>query len=79
MRCSTDKISLSINHQDTVKKNNKIKIKKAKNCFLIMLSLMDKKYRMISIVGELGGKDKNFHAGTCMRFLQVNQTLRAGF
>lgn len=44
-----------------------------------MLGMMDKKYRKISIVGELGRKDKNFQpAGACMRFLQVNQTLRAG-
>lgn len=76
MWCSADKISLSINHQDTAKKNPK----KAKNCFLIMLGIMDKKYRTILIVGELGGKDENLQpAGACMRSLQVNQTLRAGF
>lgn len=50
MWCSTDKISLSINHQATTKK---------KNGFLIMLGIMGKKNRTILIVGELEGKDKN--------------------
>lgn len=45
-----------------------------------MLGIMDKKYRTILIVGELRGEDENFQpAGACMRSLQVNQTLRAGF
>lgn len=74
MWCSTDKISLSINHQDTEKK------KKSQKLLFNYAGMMDKKYRTISIVGELGGKDKNLQpAGACTRSLQVNQTLRAGF
>jgi len=65
MWCSTNKISLSINHQATTKKKKKKKKKKKeterkkekdqkKKSFLIMLGIMGKMHRTILIVGCYG-------------------------